>query len=103
MSFENFIKRFSGSECRCVPVVRKELGVFGGQERRLGWQPVGGLVFASEFPSFDLAGFDVRLVERVDTNDGAGDGRGDFPSEKFLAEGVGVWQRDADNRLTCLF
>src|SRR4029077_15098927 len=103
MSFENFIQRFSASECGGVPVVRKELGVFGGQERRLGWQPAGGLVFASEFLSFDLAGFDVWLVERVDANDGAGDGRSNFPPEKFLAEGVGVWQRDADNRLTCLF
>jgi len=49
--------------------VGKKFRFLGYEERRFGRQTSGRLVFAGQFLGFDLAGFDVRLVKRVDAND----------------------------------
>ena len=83
--------------------VGEELDARFLQERRLGRQRAIFLVFAGELLGFDLAGFDVGLIERVDADDRAGHGRRDFPAEKFLAQVVDIRHGDADDRLAGLF
>ncbi len=56
-----------------------------------------------EFFGLDFAGFHVRLVERVDTNDRAGHGRGDFPAEKLLAERVHVRKSNSNHGMPRFF
>src|SRR5919199_998152 len=45
----------------------------------------------------------VRLVERVDAETPAGEGRGDLPEEELFAEVVGVRERAVDYGVACGF
>ena len=74
---------FFSSVKSLMPSPSQEDGVSAGSD-------AGSFVFAGEFPGFDFAGFDVGLIEGVDADDGAGNGGGDLPAEKFLAEIVNV-------------
>src|SRR5579859_440973 len=74
-----------------------ELLVIVGEERKFGRELSAGFVFAGKFSCFNFAGFDVGLIERVDADDSARDGSGNFTAEKFLAERVGIRQDDADD------
>ena len=47
-----------------------------------------------------LAGFDVGLIERIDADDRAGNGRGDLPAEEFLADLVAIGDVDAHDGMT---
>ena len=47
--------------------------------------------------------FNVRLVERIDAHNRAGDGGRKFPAEKFLSEIFDVFKLDADDRMTVCF
>src|SRR2546429_5776347 len=78
-----------------VFLVGKKLNTAGLKERHFERQLALTLVFGGELARFHLAGFDVRLIERVDSDDGAGDGRGDLPAEKFLREAVDLFDADA--------
>src|SRR5438034_9736480 len=55
----------------------------------------GSFVLGSELARLDFAGLDVRLIERVDSDNRTGHGSGDFPAKKFLPEIVDIWQRNA--------
>ena len=54
-------------------------GASGGSEPVL-------FVFIGQLARFDLAGFHVRLVERIDADNRTRDGGGNLPAEEFLAE-----------------
>src|SRR5882724_2555144 len=75
--------------------VGKELDAAPFKKRHFRWKAAGRFVLARQFLGFDLAGFYVWLVKCVDSNDGAGDSRGNFPPEEFLAEGINVRQSDS--------
>ena len=59
-------------------------------DRRLLRQRPGALHVVGELARLDLAGLDVRLVERIDPHDGAGDSRRDLPPEELGREPVDV-------------
>ena len=63
-----------------------ELDALLFEKRRFRRQRSGLFVLVGQLPRFDFAGFHVRLIERVDPDDGARHGGGNFPAEKFLAE-----------------
>ena len=48
----------------------------------------------------DFARLHVRLIERIDADDGAGHRRGHLPTEEFLTDVVDVGNRDAHHRLS---
>ena len=70
-----------------------------GEEGSLGGQRSGALVIGRQLARRDLAGLDVRLVERVDPEDRAGHRHGDFPAEELLSQVVFVVQIEADHRV----
>ena len=49
-----------------------------------------------------LARLDIRLVERIDADDRAGDGGGDLPAEEFLADVPDILHADPRNRMAGL-
>src|SRR5262249_39177491 len=61
------------------------------------------LVLARKLPSLNLTGLNIGLVEWVDCQDRAGNGRSDFPTEELLAEVVDVVDRNADNGMAGIF
>ena len=69
-----------------VALVGVEAEAFGGEERELGRQRAVALDLVGQRAGFDLARFDVRLVERVDAEDRAGDGGGDLPAEELAPQ-----------------
>src|SRR5215831_12366934 len=58
------------------------------------------LVVIGERARRDLARLDVRLIERIDAEDGARDGRRDLPAKELGAELVGVVDAEPYDRLT---
>ena len=60
----------------------------------------GSLVLGGESPRHALAGFHVRLIERVDPENGTGHGGRDLPAKEFLAEVVRIVDPDAHDRVT---
>src|ERR1700722_16853101 len=56
-----------------------------------------------QFPSLDLGGFDVGLVERVDAEDGAGNRGRHLKPEKFLADMIYRFEDDANHRMSGSF
>ena len=89
--------------CGYIFLVGEEFDAAGFEKWNFWRKASGRFVLAGQFFGFDLAGFDVRLVEGVDANDLARDGRGDFPAEKFLAESISVRQSDSYDRMPGLF
>src|SRR6476661_4054955 len=87
------------AESRRVFLVGEEFYAGRFKERRFSRKMAGRFVFGGEFARFDLARFDVGLIESVDANDGAGPGGGNFPAEALLAEGVDMRKRDANDRM----
>src|SRR6185312_9432679 len=73
------------------------------ENRLLGWQGTGLLVFASQLTRFNFAGFNIRLIECIDADDGSRYRRGDLPAEKFLAQVVGIRKRNPNYRVAGLF
>src|SRR5258708_37697368 len=103
MRFQNVYKFRAAFQCGGIFFIREKLDAFLFKERRLWWETSGRFVLARQLFGFDLAGFDVRLVEGVDADDGACDGGGDFPAKKFLAEIIGVRQSDAHDGMPSFF
>src|SRR6266704_1311030 len=73
------------------------------EKRHFRWKAPGRFILAGKLARFELAGFDGRLIERIDADNRTGDGRGDFPAEEFLAEIVGIRQRDAHDGMSRFF
>src|SRR6266478_2494633 len=103
MSFQHVGKLRAALQCGCVFFIGEKLDAFLLEERRFRRKTSGRFVLAGQFLGFDLTGLDVRLVEGVDADDGAGDGSGDFPAEKFLAESIRIRERDAHDGVPGLF
>ena len=76
-----------------------EIGLVGRHHRLLRRQRAGLLERRGQLAGLDLGGLDVRLVERVDAEHGAGDRRGDLEAEEFLADMVDRLHDDADHRM----
>ena len=86
-----------------IALVGEELDAAVFEERRFFRQLSALLVFFGQLASDNLAGFHVGLVEGIDSQDRAGDRRGNFPAEEFLAQIVSIRQLDFDNRMAGLF
>src|SRR5688572_10519437 len=56
-------------QCGSIPVIGKQLDAVAVVKRCLRRQRSGALVLVSKFARFDLAGFDVGLIERIDADD----------------------------------
>src|SRR5258708_18635565 len=103
MRSQNVGKFRAAFQRRGILFICEKLNALLLEERRLRWKASSRFVLARQFFGFDLASFNVRLVEGVDPDDRTGDGCGDFPTEKFLPEVVSIWQRDAHHRMPGFF
>ena len=103
MSFQHLSKFRAALQRSCILFVGEKLDALLFEERRFRRKTSGRFVLTRQFFGFDLARFDVRLVEGVDPDDGARDGRGDLPAKEFLAEIIGVGQSDAHDWVPGLF
>ncbi len=98
------VREFAGSgESGGVALVGKKFDSAAFEEGSFRRQAARGFVFGGELAGFDFAGFDVRLIERIDADNGAGDGSGNFPAKEFLAERVDVRKGDANDGMTGFF
>src|SRR5258708_30464024 len=86
-------------ECSGVLRIREELDAILLEYRRLRWQRSGLFVLGGDFLGSDLAGFYVRLIERIDADHRAGYGSGDLPAKEFLPYVVDLRNRDVDDRM----
>ncbi len=73
-----FHERTGFPECFAVLLVGKERKTRLLQKRRFGRQRPGILVRGGKLARLILARLDIRLVERIDAQDGAGNGGGDL-------------------------
>src|SRR5260370_6870388 len=73
------------------------------EKRDFWWKASSGFVLAGQLLGFDLAGFDVGLVEGVNADQGAGDGSSYFPAEKFLTASIGAWEDESNPGVPGLF
>jgi len=74
MSFQNVGKFRAALQGRGVFFVGEKLDALFLEEGRLRRQASGRFVLARQLLGFDLTGFDVRLIEGVDADEGTGDG-----------------------------
>src|SRR6266436_1029565 len=103
MRSQNVGKFRATFQCSRILFIGEKLDAFFLEERRFRRETSSHFILARQFLCFDLAGLDVRLVEGVDADNGARDGSGDFPAEKFLAKIVSVRQSDANDGVPRLF
>ena len=73
------------------------------KKRRFRRQLPGPLVGGGQFARLVLARLDVRLIERIDAEDRARNGRGELPAEEFLADVIAIGDGDAHDRMTGAF
>ena len=73
------------------------------QHRLLGGQRAGLLEGGRQLAGLHLARFDVGLIERIDADDRARDGGRDLEAEEFLADMLGGFLHDADDRVSGRF
>src|SRR5262249_46773804 len=57
----------------------------------------GFLVLTRELSSLNFAGLDIRLVECINSDDRAGNGRRNLPAKELLAKIVSVAYRNSDD------
>ena len=82
-----------------VSRIGEEPDPLGLQDRRFGRQASRLLERVREPPRRDLAGLDVGLVERIDPQDRAGDGRRELPAEELRPDLVRRGDLDPDHGL----
>ena len=80
--------------------VGEELEPCSLEDRRLGRKHPGLLERSGELARRDFARLHVRLIERIDADDGAGHRRGHLPAEEFLADVVDVGNGNAHHGLS---
>ena len=100
---QDITERLSARKRCGIFVIGKEFGVLRSEKRRLRRQTPRGFVLTRQLFRFDFAGFNVWLVECVDSDNRARNSGGNFPAEKFLAECVHVWQRYANHWIAGFF
>jgi hypothetical protein len=71
-------------------------------KRLLGWQLASFVVGVSQFAGFNLAGFDIGLIERINPQKCTRNSGCQFPTEKFLRDLPCMVQRNGNNRLACI-
>src|SRR5262249_24781881 len=103
MFFQHIDQLCSAIESSSVLLVSEKFHSSGLEEREFGWQRAGRFMFSGEFGGLDFAGFDIRLIEGIDADDRTGNRSCNFPAEKFLADGVRVRHRDANDGMAGLF
>src|SRR6267154_4943677 len=74
-------ERIAISERLCILGISEQLNTVLLEKRLLCRQRTALLVFTGQFASLDFAGFDVGLIECVDTDDRTRYGGGDLPAE----------------------
>src|SRR5579863_8291126 len=87
---------------RGVLLVRVELQALVSEDGSFRGKRAVLFVLGGELARGDLAGFNVRLVERIDADDRTSDGGSDFPAQHFLAQLINVRHGDANYRLARL-
>src|SRR5207237_10239006 len=93
---------------RRVPAERYDIALVGVEadaavpleERVLLRQRPAFLIGRGQRARLLFARFDIRLVERVDADDSAGDRGRDLEAEKLLTDGIVVGNIDANNRMS---
>src|SRR5258707_15576747 len=103
MGLHYFVERLSARKRSTVLVVSKQFCIFRNKKWRFWRKTPCRFILTGEFFGLDFAGFHVRLVERVDTNDRTGHGRGDFPAEKLLAQRVHVRKSNSNHWMPGFF
>src|ERR1700690_896178 len=103
IALERFIRAGSLLEGGGIFCVTEKFDAFGIEKRGLSGKRSRLFVFVRQLARLDLAGFHVRLIERIDADHGACNRSRDFPAEKFLTERVLVLDRDTHHRLPRLF
>ncbi len=97
---------------QCVGTVQESIGIgFVGKQldavlfenRLFGWKRARLFKLGGQIAGGDFAGFDVRLIERIDAEDGACDRGGDLPLEHGLTEIVKIADHHAENRFARFF
>src|SRR5579864_134089 len=83
--------------------IRKKLYSVLFENRLLGRQRPGFLVFAGQLASFNLAGFYVGLIEWINSDDRSRDRSRNLPAEEFLAEIISVGHGNANYRVSGFF
>ena len=86
-----------------VARVRIEREAVFAEYRRFRWQALRFGIDFHHCARLQLARFDVRLIERIDRQDRAGDGDGDLPAEKLPAKAPHVLDANARNRMSRAF
>src|SRR5438034_10443807 len=76
--------------------IGEELDAVLFKHRDFRWQSPGLFILLRQLPGFEFAGFNVRLVERIDANNRAGYGDRNFPTAEFLAQIVDVRDRNSN-------
>src|SRR5262249_23929915 len=87
-------------EVRRVAIIGEKLDATVLKNRSFGRKLSGLFVIGRQLSCYNLGGFNVRLVERVDRDNRSRDGRCDLPAEEFLADIVDVRHIDSDYRLS---
>src|SRR5688500_20266491 len=90
-------------QCGGISVISKQLDAVAFVKRCLRRQRSGALVLVSEFARFDLAGFDVGLIERIDANERTCHRGREFPAKEFLPEVVNIRHGTTTYRIPSLF
>src|SRR5438105_12721245 len=83
-----------GFQSSRVRLVRIQLDTLAFKKRSLLGQRTRLFILLRQFSRGDLASFHVRLIERIDPDDRAGDRRREFPTKEFLAQIVNVIEPD---------
>ena len=70
------------------------------EDRRVRGERAGLFISVGELARLDLARFDIRLIERIDADDGSGDGGRDLEAEELLGNQICRGEPDAHDGLT---
>src|SRR2546429_9492117 len=84
------------SEFFRVLSIGEELDTVLFKKRNFRGEGAGLFVLLRQVSGCDLAGFNVRLVESIDTNDRAGYGGCNFPTEEIPAQAIEIPDRNSN-------
>src|SRR5665213_2253061 len=93
MRLEDIDQRAGLAERLAVLVVGEDRKAALLQERLFLRQLSGLLIGGGQLFRLDLAGLDIRLIERIDAEDRARAGGGELPAEELLADVIAIGDR----------
>src|SRR5579883_101052 len=100
---QHVCKPLSAAENSRIFLVREQLDSRRAKKWRFIRQFPGRFVLARQLACLHFAGFHVRLIERIDSDEGTRHRRRHLPPEKFLPQVIEGRQGNAHNRLAGLF